>query len=89
VGRGTEKFQIYGSPYLPKVTLVLLLNQIWAHKILFIMEYFVMAKIYQTSRLNQLELKWLIKAFQTTNNKSKFFNPFSPNLQELKNYNSK
>jgi hypothetical protein len=29
-------------------------------------------------------LKWLIKAFQTTNNKSKFFNPFSPNLQELK-----
>jgi hypothetical protein len=29
-------------------------------------------------------MKWLIKAFQTTNNKSKFFNPFSPNLQELK-----
>jgi hypothetical protein len=29
VGRGTEnQFQIYGSPYLPKVTLVLLLNQI-------------------------------------------------------------
>jgi hypothetical protein len=28
------------------------------------------------SRLNQLELKWLIKAYQTTNNKSKFFNPF-------------
>jgi hypothetical protein len=27
-------------------------------------------------------LKWLIKAFQTTNNKSKFF--LLPNLQELK-----
>jgi hypothetical protein len=39
------------------------------------------------SRLNQL--KWLIKAYQTTNDKSKFFNPFLPNLQEQKNYNSK
>jgi hypothetical protein len=35
------------------------------------------------SRLNQLELKWLIKAYQT-NDKSKFFNPFLPNLQEPK-----
>jgi hypothetical protein len=35
-------------------------------------------------KLNQLELKWLIKAYQTTNDKSKFFNPFLPNLQELK-----
>jgi uncharacterized protein YbbC (DUF1343 family) len=48
VGRGTEnQFQIYGSPYL-KSDFSFTLNQIWAHKILFIMEYFVMAKIYQT-----------------------------------------
>jgi hypothetical protein len=47
-----------------------------------------MAKIYQTIQ-GSISLKWLIKAYQTTNDKSKFFNPFLPNLQEQKNYNSK
>ena len=40
------------------------------------------------AKVNQLELKWLIKAYQTTADKTKFFTPFftklagTPNLQK-------
>jgi uncharacterized protein YbbC (DUF1343 family) len=34
--------------------------------------------------VNQLELKWLIKAYNTTNDKSKFFNAFFTKLAGTK-----
>jgi hypothetical protein len=33
-------------------------------------------KIYRMNTDCQLELKWLIKTYETTTNKAKFFNPF-------------
>jgi hypothetical protein len=82
VGRGTEN-NFKFMALLTKSDFSLLLNQIWAHKILFIMEYFVMANLSNYSRLNQLELKWLIKAYQTTR-QIKILQSFFTNLQELK-----
>jgi hypothetical protein len=37
----------------------------------------------------QLELKWLIKTYETTTNKAKFFNPFLQNWPEHENSNNK
>jgi len=75
MGRGTEKqFQIYGSPYLPKSDFTFTPKPNFGDK----------APLYNglecngedlsaISRINRLEIKWLIKAYQTTEDKSKFF----------------
>jgi uncharacterized protein YbbC (DUF1343 family) len=75
MGRGTEKqFQIYGSPYLPKSDFTFtpkpnfgdkdpLYNGIECNG----------EDLSAISRINRLEIKWLIKAYQTTADKSKFF----------------
>lgn len=82
VGRGTEKqFQIYGSPYLPKSGFsffpkpnVGAQNPIYNGVECFGEDLSAIAKV------KQLELKWLIKAYQTTSDKSKFFNAFFTKL---------
>lgn len=75
MGRGTEKqFQIYGSPYLPKSDFAFtpkpnfgdkdpLYNGIECNG----------EDLSAIPRINRLEIKWLIKAYQTTEDKSKFF----------------
>lgn len=75
MGRGTEKqFQIYGSPYLPKSNFAFTPKPNFGDK----------APLYNgiecngedlsaIPRINRLEIKWLIKAYQTTEDKSKFF----------------
>lgn len=75
MGRGTEKqFQIYGSPYLPKSDFTFTPKPNFGDK----------APLYNgiecygedlsaIPRINRLEIKWLIKAYQTTEDKSKFF----------------
>ena len=82
VGRGTEKqFQIYGSPYLPKSTFSFTpkpnfgaQNPVYNNIQCYGEDLSVVTKI------NRLELKWLIKAYQRTTDKSKFFNPFFTKL---------
>ena len=75
MGRGTEKqFQIYGSPYLPKSDFAFTPKPNFGDK----------APLYNgiecngedlsaIPRINRLEIKWLIKAYQTTEDKCKFF----------------
>ena len=78
VGRGTEKqFQIYGSPFLPKNEFSFTpkpnegaKDPIHNGKLCYGED---LSKI---KKVTQLELKWLIKAYHETSNKSKFFNSF-------------
>ena len=75
MGRGTEKqFQIFGSPYLPKSNFAFtpkpnfgdkkpLYNRVECNG----------EDLSVIPRINRLEIKWLIKAYQTTADKSKFF----------------
>lgn len=75
MGRGTEKqFQIYGSPDLPKSDFAFTPKSNFGDK----------DPLYNgiecngedlsaIPRINRLEIKWLIKAYQTTADKSKFF----------------
>lgn len=75
MGRGTEKqFQIYGSPYLPKSDFAFTPKPNFGDK----------APLYNgvecngedlsaIPKINRLEIKWLIKTYQTTEDKSKFF----------------
>ena len=88
VGRGTEKqFQIYGSPFLS--------SQIYDYH--FTPKPNFGAKdpmhngkecfgenLSSYKKLNQLELKWLIKAYQNTTDKTKFFNAFFTKLAGTK-----
>ena len=88
VGRGTEKqFQIYGSPFLS--------SKIYDYH--FTPKPNFGAKdpmhngkecfgedLSSYQKLNQLELKWLIKAYQNTTDKTKFFNAFFTKLAGTK-----
>ncbi|MFV8376924.1 exo-beta-N-acetylmuramidase NamZ domain-containing protein [Flavobacterium sp. LB1P62] len=86
VGRGTEKqFQVYGSPYLPRSTFTFIPKPNFGAQ----NPVYNGIKCYGEdlsthTRVNRLELKWLIKAYQTTNDKSKFFNPFFTKLAGTK-----
>ena len=86
VGRGTEKqFQIYGSPYLPKSHFSFIPKpNFGAQNPVYNGIECYGEDLSQNSRVNQLELKWLIKAYQSTINKSKFFNPFFTKLAGTK-----
>ncbi len=78
VGRGTEKqFQIYGSPFLLKSDFSFTpkpnegaKDPVYNGKVCFGED---LSKI---KKVNQLELKWLLKAYNETSDKSKFFNSF-------------
>lgn len=75
MGRGTEQqFQIYGSPYLPKTDFVFTPKPNFGDKDPL---YNGIAcngeNLSKYPKVNRLEIKWLIKAYQTTADKSKFF----------------
>jgi uncharacterized protein YbbC (DUF1343 family) len=86
VGRGTEKqFQIYGSPYLPKNDFSFIpkpnlgaQNPVYNGVICYGQDLSTYSRVYQ------LELQWLIKAYYTTIDKSKFFNAFFTKLAGTK-----
>ncbi|MFH6972057.1 exo-beta-N-acetylmuramidase NamZ family protein [Flavobacterium petrolei] len=86
VGRGTEKqFQIYGSPYLPKSDFSFTPKpNFGAQNPVYNGALCYGEDLSTHLRLNQLELKWIIKAYQTTKDKSKFFNPFFTKLAGTK-----
>ncbi|WP_369753075.1 exo-beta-N-acetylmuramidase NamZ domain-containing protein [Flavobacterium sp. WC2409] len=86
VGRGTvQQFQIYGSPFLPKSNFSFIpkpnigaQNPIYNGVICYGEDLSAIAKV------NQLELKWIIKAYKNTDDKSKFFNSFFTKLAGTK-----
>lgn len=75
MGRGTEKqFQIYGSPYLPKSNFAFTPKPNFGDKNPLYNGVECNGEDLSTiTRINKLEIKWLIKAYQTTADKSKFF----------------
>jgi uncharacterized protein YbbC (DUF1343 family) len=86
VGRGTEKqFQIYGSPYLPKSGFNFTPKPNFGAQNPVYNGIECYGEDLSTAiKVNRLELKWLIKAYQTTTDKSKFFNPFFTKLAGTK-----
>lgn len=86
VGRGTEKqFQIYGSPYLPKsdFSFTPSPNQGAKNPVYNEIECYG-EDLSSHSKLHELELKWLLKAHNSTEDKTKFFNPFFTKLAGTK-----
>lgn len=86
VGRGTEKqFQIYGSPYLPKSDFSFIPKpNFGAQNPVYNGIECYGEDLSTVTKVNRLELKWLIKAYLTTTDKSKFFNPFITKLAGTK-----
>ena len=86
VGRGTEKqFQIYGSPYLPKSGFSFTpIPNFGAKEPTYKNIECFGEDLSAVAKIKQLELKWLIKSYQTTLDKSKFFNPFFTKLAGTK-----
>ena len=86
MGRGTEmQFQIYGSPYLPKSDFAFTPKPNFGAKepvhngVLCYGE-----NLTQYPKLDKIELKWLIKAYNATSDKSRFFNNFFTRLAGTK-----
>ncbi|MFN8325317.1 MAG: DUF1343 domain-containing protein [Flavobacteriaceae bacterium] len=86
VGRGTEmQFQIYGSPYLPKSDFSFTpIPNFGAKEPLYKNQLCYGENLTKIEKVNKLELKWLIKAYNTTADKSKFFNDFFTKLAGTK-----
>lgn len=88
-GRGTDKqFQIYGSPYLPKkgFSFTPKPNE-GAKDPMYNGTVCYGEDLSNAPRVTKLELKWLIRAYQETEDKTKFFIPFFTKLagtQQLK-----
>ena len=85
-GRGTEKqFQIYGSPYLPKSDFSFTPIPNFGAKDPMHKNLICYGEdLSSIPKVTQLELKWLIKAYNTTSDKSKFFTPFFTKLAGTK-----
>ena len=85
-GRGTEKqFQIYGSPYLPKNGFSFTPVPNFGAKDPMHKNILCYGEdLSAIPKVTQLELKWLIKAYDTTSDKSKFFNSFFTKLAGTK-----
>ncbi|KAF2341043.1 exo-beta-N-acetylmuramidase NamZ family protein [Flavobacterium tistrianum] len=86
MGRGTEKqFQIYGSPYLTKTNFSFTPKPNFGAKDpLYNGKECFGEDLTAYPKLKQLELKWLIKAYQNTSDKTKFFNAFFTKLAGTK-----
>lgn len=86
MGRGTEKqFQIYGSPYLTKTNFTFIPRPNFGAKDpLYNGKECFGEDLTSYPKLTQLELKWLIKAYQNTSDKTKFFNAFFTKLAGTK-----
>ena len=87
VGRGTDKqFQIYGSPYLPNVDFCFVpMPNLGAKDPVYNGRDCFGEDLSGIPKVKQLELKWLIKAYNETEDKSKFFNSFFTKLAGSKN----
>jgi uncharacterized protein YbbC (DUF1343 family) len=85
-GRGTEKqFQIYGSPFLPKVGFSFTPVSNFGSKDPMNKGLVCFGEdLSKTPKVNQLELKWLIKAYKKTSDKTKFFTSFFTKLAGTK-----
>lgn len=86
VGRGTEKqFQIYGSPFLPKSDFSFTpVPNFGAKEPMHKDQLCYGEDLTQIKKVSRLELQWLIKAYQTTADQSKFFNDFFTKLAGTK-----
>ncbi|TDD76246.1 exo-beta-N-acetylmuramidase NamZ family protein [Flavobacterium caseinilyticum] len=86
VGRGTEKqFQIYGSPYLPKSSFSFTPKpNFGAQNPVYNGIECYGEDLSTATKVNRLELKWLIKAYHATKDQSKFFNTFFTKLAGTK-----
>jgi len=86
VGRGTEKqFQIYGSPYLPNIDFCFTPQpNLGAKNPIYNGVECFGADLTFIPKLDRLELKWLIKAYNETQDKSRFFNAFFTKLAGTK-----
>ncbi|WJS96830.1 DUF1343 domain-containing protein [Flavobacterium johnsoniae] len=86
MGRGTEKqFQIYGSPFLTKTNFSFTPKPNFGAKDpLYKGKECFGEDLTSYPKLKQLELKWLLKAYQNTTDKSKFFNAFFTKLAGTK-----
>ena len=86
IGRGTEKqFQIYGSPYLKKTNFSFTPKPNFGAKDpLYNGKECFGEDLTTYPKLTRLELKWLIKAYQNTSDKTKFFNSFFTKLAGTK-----
>ncbi|KFF09700.1 exo-beta-N-acetylmuramidase NamZ family protein [Flavobacterium hydatis] len=86
MGRGTEKqFQIYGSPYLTKTNFSFTPKPNFGAKDpLYNGKECFGEDLTSYPKLTRLELKWLIKAYQNTSDKTKFFNAFFTKLAGTK-----
>ena len=92
MGRGTEKqFQIYGSPFLPKAKFEFAFTpkpNFGAKDPVYNGVECYGEDLSEIGKVSKLELKWLLKAYKETTDKSKFFIPFftkltgSPKLQQ-------
>ena len=86
MGRGTEKqFQIYGSPFLPKSAFSFTPGpNVGAKDPTHNGKLCYGEDLSKIEKVNRLELKWLIKAYKTTSDKTKFFNDFFTKLAGTK-----
>ena len=82
VGRGTDKqFQIYGSPYLPQSGFSFIPEPNFGAKEPIHKDVTCFGEDLTTIEpVSQIELKWLIRAYNTTADKTTFFNPFFTKL---------
>ena len=82
VGRGTDKqFQIYGSPNLPQSGFSFIPEPNFGAKEPIYKGVSCFGEDLSTIEpVSQIELKWLIRAYNTTEDKSAFFNPFFTKL---------
>ena len=86
VGRGTEKqFQIYGSPFLPKNNFSFIPKPNFGAKEPPYKDIECYGEdLSAVAKVKQLELKWLMKTYNETRDKTKFFNPFFTKLAGTK-----
>lgn len=86
VGRGTEKqFQIYGSPFLPKSEFSFTpIPNFGAKEPLYKNHLCYGEDLTKVAKVSKLELKWIVKAYNETTDKTKFFNPFFTKLAGTK-----
>ena len=86
VGRGTEmQFQIYGSPFLPKSDFSFTpIPNFGAKEPVYKDQVCYGENLSSIVKTTQLELKWLIKAYNSTSDKTKFFTDFFTKLAGTK-----
>jgi uncharacterized protein YbbC (DUF1343 family) len=82
MGRGTNKqFQLYGSPYLPKTGFSFTpVSNEGAKEPAYSGKTCNGEDLSGVEKVTRLELKWLLKAYSLTEDKSKFFIPFFTKL---------